>query len=372
MSLIAIIDKRHGEERLEASMQCSFASEHEADADRVKRKLMRRALARPEETVLLLLRNCDGKDERVRKEVLEILTELARCKPFLVLIMRNMGHSSRRVRKAVQSFLEELVGPHGAVYASLYEQTMLLVAMSKRKDVPVEDIVSLAELSMETFMDGEVIESVRDIGFCLDQVRNRYRSSEQLMRYLSDVLRMAPDLPRRRILSDALEEPLHRGIMGARDRSIRETRERIKERTMEAKLRHDLRSVVIAVDESVSSRPRPQTEGLREDDRQELSALHRVASSVVTSLSEGRRTDAVMALHEFVQRFLRSYGATLRERIRAGDQDAAAVLYQVCLGCVKTASLLVPIAAEGAYLEGFRYLEGTPSVCMVPLLTEAA
>jgi histone H3/H4 len=333
---------------------------------------MKRALALPEETVLLLLRNCDSKDERVRKEVLGILTELARCKPFLALIMRDMGHSSRRVRKAVQSFLGELVGPHGAVYASLYEQTMLWVAMSKRKDVPAEDIVSLAELSMEAFMDGEVMESVTDIGFCLDQVRNRYRSSEQLLRHLSDVLRMAPDLSRRGILSDALEKPLHRGIKAARDRSIGETRERIMERTMEGRLRHDLRSVVITVGESVSSRPRPQTEGLREDDRQELSALYRVASSVVTSLSEGRRAEAAIALHEFVQRFLHSYGTTFRERIQAGDQDAAAVLYLVCLGCVKTASFLVTIAAEGAYLEGFRYLEGTPSVCMVPLPTEAA
>lgn len=350
----------------------SFASEHEADADRVKRKLMKRALARPEETVLLLLRNCDSKDERVRGEVLEILTELARCKPFLARILRNMGHSNRRVRKAVQSFLGELVGPHGAVYASLYEQTMLLVAMSKRKDVPVEDIVSLAELSMETFMEGDVMESVTDMGFCLDQVRNRYRSSEQLVHYLSDVLRMAPDLSRRGIFSDALEEPLHHGIKAARDRNIDETRERIKERTMEARLRHDLRSMVIAVGESVSSRHRPQAEGLREDDRQELSALHRMASSVVTSLGEGRRAEAVIALHEFVQRFLHGYVATLRERIGAGDQDAAAVLYLMCLGCVKTASFLVPIAAEGAYLEGFRYLEGTPSVCMVPLPTEVA
>ena len=372
MSLIAIIDKRYGEERLEAIMLGSFASEHEADADRVKRKLMKRALARPEETVLLLLRNCDSKDERVREEVLGVLTELARGKPFLALVLRNMGHPSRRVRKAVQSFLGELVGPHGAVYASLFEQTMLLVAMAKRKDVPVDDIVSLAELSKETFMDGEVMESVTDIGFCLDQVQNRYRSSEQLMRYLSDVLKKAPDLSRRGTFGDALEGPLHHGIKAARDRSIVETGKRIKERTMEGRLRHDLRSVVIAVGESVSSRPQPQTEGLREDDRQELSALHRVSSSVMTSLSEGRRAEAIIALHEFVQGFLHSYGATLKERTRSGDQDAEAVIYLVCLGCVKTASFLAPIAAEGAYLEGFRYLEGMPSVCMVPLPTEAA
>ena len=173
MSFIGIFGKKFEEERLEATMLDSFASDQESDAERVRRKLVKRAEAKPEETGGLLLRNLENEDGRVRRSVLDMLSELAKDREFFGIILEEMVNPSRNVRKAVQSFLGEYVGPPAVIYASLYEQTMLMVAMSKRKDVPVEDLVSLARLSKETFMDGEVMTSIRDIGFCLDHAKHR-------------------------------------------------------------------------------------------------------------------------------------------------------------------------------------------------------
>jgi histone H3/H4 len=367
MSFIDVFGKRHEEERLEASMLDSFASDLGSNSERVRRKLMKRAGTRPQETVVLLLRTYENDDERVRRSVLEILTELAKDRSMLTVIMDEMVHPARDVRKAVKSFLGELVGPHAAIYASHYEQTMLLAAMAKRKDVPIEDIVSLAELSRETFMDGEVMESIRDIGYCLDQAQHRYRSSEQLKDYLSDILKMAPDLSRMGVYSGSIEEPLRKAMKAARGRSFDETRDVIEERKREAELRNDLRSMAMEVRENFTSRPMTDANVLMDEDRDELVTLRGMAESVETLLSSGRRVKAVVMLHDYIGGFMSAYQAKLKPRINAGDKAASILTYVTCLACVKVASRLIPVTAEKAYLEGFKDLEKAASIEIVVL-----
>jgi cellobiose-specific phosphotransferase system component IIA len=372
MSFTGIFGKKHEEERLEANMLDSFTSDLESDTDRVRRKLVKRAEAKPQETVVLLLRNLENENGRVRNTVLSILTQLAGDRPILTAIMGEMVHPSRGVRKAVQTFLGEYVGPHAIIYASLYEQTMLMVAMSKRKDVPVEDIVSLAELSKETFMDGEVMEAIRDIGFCLDQAKHRYRSSEQLKDYLSDFLKMAPDLSRMGVYSGSIEEPLRKAMKAARNRSFDETKEMIEERSREAELRHDLQAIVQVVGESITVRPKLDIDLVSAEGREDLSTLRGVNESVETLLIGGRRIEAIVLLHGYIDGFLRGYETMLRPKVRAGDQGAVAIMYTVSLSCVKMASRLLPVTAEGAYLKGFRSIELAASIHVVSLPDDVA
>lgn len=370
MSFTGIFGKKYEEERLEASMLDSFSSDLRSDADRIRRKLVKRAGDKPRETIVLLLRNYEAGDERVKRSIIEILAELARDRSILALVLEEMVHPSRSVRKAVQSFLRETVGPHAVIYASLYEQTMLMVAMSKRKDVPVEDIVSLAELSKETFMDGEVMEAVRDIGFCLDHAKHRYRSSEQLKDYLSDFLRMAPDLSRMGVYSSSIEEPLRKAMKAARNRSFDETKEMIEERRREAELRNDLRSIVREIKGSVTSRPLLDMAALSDGDRGELSTLRGVVESVEVLVNGDRRARAVALLHEYMGGLLRTYDATLRPRVGAGERGAVATMYFAGLTCVKLASFLLPSTGEEAYLNGFRHIEGAASIQVVVLPEE--
>ncbi|MDW5562770.1 MAG: hypothetical protein SA339_06035 [Methanomassiliicoccus sp.] len=367
MSFIGIFGKKYEEERLEANMLDSLASDLRSDAEKVKRRLVKRATNKPQDTILLLLRNYGHEDERVRKAVAEILTELAGDRVMLSIILADMVHPSRAVRKAVQGFLGEYVGPHATIYASLYEQTMLQAAMSKRKEIPVDDIVALAELSRETFMDGEVMESVRDIGFCLDQAKHRFRSAEQLRDYLSDFLKMAPDLTRMGVYSGAIEEPLRKAMKASRNRSFDETRETIEERTKEAALRHDLRAFVLEIGVNITFRPTVDDEAISDEGRKELTALRGFTKSIEELSNGGRRMEAIDALHDFIGDFLRRYQTGLGPRIRAGDREAAATMYAVALTCVKLTSYLLPVTAEGAYLEGFRSLEGAVSIHILKL-----
>ncbi len=344
----------------------SFASDQGSDADRVRRKLLKRAETKPQETVVLLLRNLESRNGRAKRSILDTLTELAKDRNALSAILEQMVHPSRNVRKAVQTFLGDLVGPHAVVYASLFEQTMLVVAMSQRKDIPMEDIVSLAEISKETFMDGEVMASIKDIGFCLDQAKHRYRSSEQLKDYLSDLLKMAPDLSRMGVYSGTLEEPLRKAMRATRARSFDEARDIIEERTQEAKLRQGLRTLAQEIKDNISSRPELDDGLLSEQDREEISTLRGVAGAVDNLARGGDPSKAVIILHEYIDGYLHGYGVALRKRAVERDAGALATMYMINLRCILLASTLLPVTAEGAYLYGFKDIEKAASVHVVP------
>jgi hypothetical protein len=266
--------------------------------------LVKRAETKPLETVTMLLKYYDHEDNRVRQAVKETLSAMSRDKANMEAILADMVHPSRNVRKAVQGFLGDTVGAHAITYASFYEQTMLLVAMSKRKDIPVDDIMSLAELSKETFMDGEVMEAVKDVGFCLDYVKHRYKSSEQLKEYVANLLKLAPDLSRMGVYSGAIEEPLRKAMKASRYRNFDETREIIEERTKESKLRNDLHRIAREVKENINKRPSVKKEDLAEQDLTLLSEQHTLVDSVTSLLLAGKRSEAIDRLLDSEETFL--------------------------------------------------------------------
>ncbi len=365
MSFIGIFGKKYEEERLEANMIDSFRSSLAIEARRAQQKLARRAESKPLETVTLLLRHYEHEDNRVRQAVKETLIMISKDKMGMESILTDMVHPSRNVRKAVQGFLGDAVGAHAITYASFYEQTMLLVAMSKRKDIPVDDIMSLANQSRETFTAGEIMEAVKDIGFCLDYVKHRYRSSEQLKEYVADLLKMAPDLSRMGVYSGAIEEPLRKAMRASRYRNFDETREIVEERTKESKLRTDLHIIAQEVKDNVNKRPQVKKGELPPSDVQILSLLHGLVDSVTSLVIANRRSEAIEILLAFEENFIQDYESSIKVRVKQRDPGALFTLYNVGLVCVKVTSSIIATTAEDVYQSQFRHLEEDPSIHIV-------
>ena len=343
----------------------SFRSPLLMETKRIEIKLARKAEAKPLETMTLLLRNYDHENDRVRQGVRRVIRELAKGRSNMDAVLTDMVHPSRNVRKAVQSFLGDFVGAHAVTYASFYEQTMLLVAMSKRKDIPVDDIMSLAELTKQTFIDGEVMEAVKDIGFCLDFVKHRYKSSEQLKEYVADILKMAPDLTRMGVYNSAIEEPLRKAMKASRTRNFNETRDLIEERTKESRLRNDLHRIAREVRESINKRPYLKREELAEPDVRLLVEQHKLMDSVTSLVLASRRSEAIDIMLDSQDRFLNEYEARLKGSVAQGDASAIYAFYNTGLVLVKVASSLIPASAEDIYQSEFRHLEGEPSIHIV-------
>ncbi|MBI0583903.1 MAG: hypothetical protein ISF22_06710 [Methanomassiliicoccus sp.] len=370
MSFIGIFGRKYEEERLEAYMLESFSSASQENSDRARDKLVKRAGSKPLETVTLMLKNYQHEDERVRTSIRATLTEMSPDRSVMTCILDDMVHPSRSVRKGVQRFLGDLIGPHATIYASSFEQTMLQVAMSRRKDIPVDDIAALAEQTKRTFMDGEVMESVRDIGFCLDSVRHRFRSSEQLKDYLSELLKMAPDLSRMGVYSGSIEEPLRKAMKAGRTRSFDDTREIIEERSNEAGLRRDLHVLIDEIGAVMDERPLMEASELTAEDRDELAGLRGLVRSIDGLVANEHHSKALIMLHGYVEGFLLGYMSGMKARVAAGDRSARYTLYAVGLACVKLASHVLPVSAEAVYQEGFRSREGAVSIFTVVLPEE--
>jgi hypothetical protein len=362
------ISKRRATEgmRIENSLVSSLRSPLAAERRRMERRILRHGAQDPYEMVAVLLKYYNHSDRRVRDNVRSCITDISKSKAGESAVLNNIVHPSREVRRAVLSFLGEHVGFHAITYASFYEQTMLLMAMARNKNIPVDDIEALAELSKNTFLEGEIMEAVKDISACLDFVKHRYRSAEQLRNYVVDILRMAPDLTKMGVFGGAIEEPLRKAIRASRSRTYDETREIIEERMKESSVRNELLRVGRIVKESIKKRPEMQPSDLSGVDVWALSRIHELLDSVTSATLAGRRDEGIELLRAFLEdEFVGFYDENCRDRVASGDTSALFTVYTIGIVCLKLSSGLMPASAEEIFQKYFRDLEEELSIHLV-------
>jgi hypothetical protein len=362
------ISKRRATEgmRIENSLVSSLRSPLAAERRRMERRILRHGAQDPYEMVAVLLKYYNHSDRRVRDNVRSCITDISKSKAGESAVLNNIVHPSREVRRAVLSFLGEHVGFHAITYASFYEQTMLLMAMARNKNIPVDDIEALAELSKNTFLEGEIMEAVKDISACLDFVKHRYRSAEQLRNYVVDILRMAPDLTKMGVFGGAIEEPLRKAIRASGSRTYDETREIIEERMKESSVRNELLRVGRIVKESIKKRPEMQPSDLSGVDVWALSRIHELLDSVTSATLAGRRDEGIELLRVFLEdEFVGFYDENCRDRVASGDPSALFTVYTIGIVCLKLSSGLMPASAEEIFQKYFRDLEEELSIHLV-------
>jgi len=351
--------------KIEAILVETFRSPLSGEISLFQQRILKAAAEAPEEMVTVLLRYYDHEDMRVRDGVKGCLMEIWKMPEGIDAILQNMVHPSRSIRKAVQSLLGERVGAHAITYASFYEQTALIASMSRRKDIPVDDIVALAEVSKRTFSEGEVMEAVKDIGLCLDFIKHRFRSSEQLKSYVTDLLKMAPDLSRIGVYNAALEEPLRKAMKASRHRQYDDTHEIIEERMKESRLRTNLHWMGNYVNTSIFQRPEMEWTKLSMTDLDSLSTLHDLMDSITSLIMAQKKMEAVDLMNDWLAAYRVSFESLLGERVRQEDHSAIFTMYSIAVVVLKLASSMMPVSAEDVYQKNMRHLEGEPSIHIV-------
>ena len=340
----------------------SLSSPLEFESRRAQKKIAAQAVTEPHVVIPALLRIYGHEDRRVNEGVRRALSSIAATGTGKANILDEMVNPSKMVRKGLRSYLGDEIGTHAATYASLYEQTMLMVAMAQKKEVPVDDIVLLADQSRRVFQSGEVMNAIADIAYCLDLVKHRYQSSEQYKDCVGDLLKMAPDLRRMGVYKSTIEEPLHKAMKALRHRQYDETRDQVALRTRESQLIAALSRLAGKVGENVTQRPRPPQE-VHAEDRELLMRLEELIASFTPLALEGRHEDAVVVLGEFLESS-RASPSTLawRRRIERRDPSALFTLYIVGLATAKLAAAVLPQAAENVYQRELRRLAGEVSI----------
>lgn len=350
------------EDRMEEWIVRSLRSPLEFEVRRAQKKIVSQAGTAPHRVIPALLRNYGHEDLRVREGVRRTLSAIAATGTGKASVLDEMVNPSKMVRNGLQSFLNDEIGTHAATYASLYEQTMLMMAIAQQKEIPVDDIASLADQSRRVLQSGEVMKAVRDIAYCLDLVKHRYRSSEQYKDYVTDLLRMVPDLSRMGVYKSTIEEPLHKAMKALRDRRYDEAKGIVGLRTRESLLIAALGRLERAVMENVPARPQPPEE-LHSDDRELLFRLEELIASFDSMVPEDRHEDAVIELLEFLTSPPSNPSCpTWRRRIESKDPSALFTLYTVGLASAKLAAAMLPQAVEEIYQRELRPLVGEVSI----------
>ncbi|MFP4546311.1 MAG: class I tRNA ligase family protein, partial [Methanomassiliicoccales archaeon] len=335
------------------------------ERERMRKRLIRFSTENPLNAVEVLLKHYFHPEERVRENVRSTLEEIVSSTGKEALL-DNLKTPNRRVRRAVISYLEDRHGGHAVTYGSFFEQTWLLLAMAKKKEIPVEDIERLAEVSKSVFLEGDTIKAVHDIATCLDLVKHRHRSVEQLKGYLVDVLKLAPELTRMGLYSGNIEEAARKAMKASKQRTYDETGEIIRERREEGRLREQLDWLGGLVHSAVREPPELEPSEIEGTDVWVIKGLEELINSVTSTTLAGEGTRAMEHLCSFIEEDLRGvYEENLAQRVKEGDESASLTLYTASLVCLKLAAPLMPTAAEEVYQNDFREHEEEPTVHVV-------
>jgi len=351
--------------KIDAVLEDTLGSPLAIERLRMERRIMSHAQKEPYEMVPVLLKHYESVNERVRESVRRCLVEIVRSREGLDAVIHSLRRPSRTVRRAVFSFLSENGAFHSVTYASFYEQTMILLTMARNQGIPVDDIETMADVSRKVYLDGEVIQAIRDIATCFDLVKHRHRSVEQLKRYVANVLRLAPDLISMGVYSGTIEEPLRKALKASKERSFNETSELIALRMREAKVREELERLGELVSRHLVSRPEMEMSEMRGTEVWMISRLGKVVDMVTASTLADRREEAMERLGGFLCGELADYLSDAGSKLRVGDPSALFTLYTVGIVCLKLFSYHLPISAEDIYQRCFRDLEGEPSIHIV-------
>ncbi len=356
--------RRREAERIEASLVRSIHIPGERN--RIERRVVCHAAKDPSEMVTILLHNYSHDNKRIAAEVRKLLDRLTEDREGMKAVLDDIIHPNREIRDAAVQYLRDRRGIYAITYAAFLEHTELLLALARSKEIPVADIQALVEVSKESFLDGEMMEALKDIAASIDFIKHRHRAADQLKGYVTEMLRMAPDLTRLGVYDERIEEPLKRAINASKVQVLDETKEIIAIRGIESSIRYSLDKMAKAARASNKLKPTMQIEQMQGDDVMALVRLRSILESVTRLTMAEKRAEGLQTLQEYLKTDYAEYLSRAKKRAEAGEQSASETIYIIGLVALKLASALMPQTAEDIYQKYYRFYEAEPSVHIVP------
>lgn len=323
------------------------------------------ALAKKENTsvVQMLLRHYDSDVQRVREGIEQSLIEISKQHEGKVAIVEALSNPDREVRKGAKLIIPEIWGSPSMPYPTLFEQTFQLIQMAKERDISVEDIETLMDLSKQSFLDMEVMKSIRDIGTCLEFSKRRYKNSESLKGYISDMLKLSPELQSMGVTIVNFDESLKTAIKASKARNFDYTQEVIDQRIMEIEIKDQVRGLGQLVKESITTRPTIEIAILSVKDEKMVIRMSQTLENINTKNLGGNYAKSVEEMHEFLLKdFEWYYDEDVINRLAKGDRSVVLTIYMIGICFLKLTSVMMPNVAEEIYQKYYRDLEGSTSV----------
>lgn len=366
LSILGWPGSRSETEKIDSVLIESLASPLALERRRMENKVISLAKKENVAVVEMLLRHFDTDIERAKESIQTCLVEISAAFEGRQAIVESLSSSNKDIRKGAKLILPVIWGTPSSPFATLFEQTYLMIEMAKEKGIPVDDIETLMDLSKQTFLDGESMKAINDIGTCLEFAKRRYKNSETLKVYISDMLKISPEVQKRGVSIVDFNEALKTAIKVSKTRSFDFTQEIIDHRIMEIEVKDQMRSIGQLVRETIKVRPEIEMAKLTVKDESLIVKMAEFIEAVHTKNLAGNPDKSIEMIHEFLFKdFEWYYDDGVTQRLNDGDSSAILTIYMMGLSILKVVSSIIPTVSEDIYQKYYRELEGSVSIYTV-------
>jgi hypothetical protein len=329
-------------------------------------RIMSIAKEETETMTTVLLRHLETRNTKARESIDRLLREIAQSREGQAAILENLSHPDQEVRKGVRMIAVEIWGETAGTFATNYEQVVFFINLAKSREIFVEDIATLAELSKVTLLEGDTEKAAADIVIIIDLLKHRYRSVETMKNYLADMLRITPELSRLGMLSGRIEESLNTAMRVNKKRTFDYTKGLIDERLKEVGLVDQIRALGVAIKDLLEEAPHVPLERMNVMDVWVFTRLKELVRQSSSLSVTDRKSEVIGVVNSFLEdEFFPYLRDKAQDRLTDKDPSLMFVIYTVGLAGLKLVSEPMPKVAEELYLTYFRRLEGSASITAV-------
>ena len=353
-------------ERVEPILIESLASPLAIERRRMENRVLTIAKSEPVAMATVLLRLFDTRNAKAREGIERLLRKVAEDREGQAAILENLDNPDQDVRKGVRMIMVLIWGESMKAYTSNFEQATMLIGMPKAREIFVDDILTLIELSKVTLLEGDVDRAVGDIAIIVDLIKHRYRSVETMKNYLAEMLRITPELSKLGMASGRIEESLRNAIKASKSRSFDMTKDMINDRMKEVEMIDQVRALGVTIKDQIFEVPRMALEQMNAKDVLVITRLKEVVRQGSSFNVTDRKDEVIDLVNSFLKDELYPYLRDhAQDRMTEKDPSLMYVVYSVGLTCLKLVSEALPKVAEELYVTYFRDLEETESISAV-------
>lgn len=309
-------------------------------------------------TMSLLLRFLEHTDPDVRSVADQLVEELAGTTKGELALIECLFSAHHVVSQNAAELLEKK-GLGGDKFREIYTASEKLLIKCKALGIYTADIRDLLTDSIGLYKKKAVEQATENIVLAHDLLRDRLEWNESLRQYITDVLRLTPQLAQSGISMDNIQASLKSIAGSMKTRDYSETRDLVEGKKMEAAIGSELSSAFSFISKKMKgARIDPQA-GIPEEDKWIFDGMRKLTGEIRASISGDGKVEAMRSVYSFVaQELAGRYLEHAAKRVESGDSGAVAAAGNAMLGMTKILALVLPNVASELYDDSLRALVG--------------
>jgi hypothetical protein len=320
--------------------------------------IRKHALVSPVSMMPLLLRFLEHTDPDIQS-IADRLVEEMIATPKGEQALIECLFSAHHVVSLNAAELLEKKGLGGEKFREIYASSEKLFAKCKSLEIYTADVKDLFIDSIGLYKKKAAEQAIENIVLANDLLQDRIEWNENLKQYITDVLKLSPQLTQSGISMDNIQASLRTIAGSLKTRDFKETRDLVDGKKMEAAIGSELLSVFSFISKKMKGAKIDPQSQISDEDKWIFESMRKLAGEIKTSLSNDGKVEAMRSVYSFVaQELAGRYLEHIAKRIEKGDARAAAAAGSAMLGMTKILALVLPNVASELYDDSLKALVG--------------